>query len=389
MDQEKKQSETVYRWNYDLQEAENKKNDTRTRTRSAVTFAVVMTLVFAIFLSVLGAVLAVVWRNGGGSAVNVVTPGDVTAVAESVSPATVLITGSSAAGVGYGTGFFLRSDGYIATNYHVIAGFEDELTVTLYQGRTMEAKVIGYYDIADLAVIKIEGTGYPVAPIGDSDALHVGETAVAVGNPGGVDASWSTSSGIISALDRIITVDDVAKGMIAELRMIQTTAPLNPGNSGGPLCNGRGEVIGIATRKMSEYEGIGLCIPINGAMELLNAIMENGNADGVVSKVSRARPTIGITCGSVVEGAHVYGKEYNLVAEATGILVSTVERGSGAYQKLLPGDIITAMDGITVTDLSEMTELLYRYRRGDRVVFTVQRESLVIELTVSLGVDLE
>jgi serine protease Do len=220
--------------------------------------------------------------------------------------------------------------------------------------------------------------------IGDSATIAVGDVAIAVGNPSGATGAWSTTQGIISSLNREVTVSQ--NGQIEELTMLQTDAPVNPGNSGGPLCNDRGEVIGIVTRKLNDYEGMGLAIPINGAMEILTAIVEKGTAEGVQSSISKTRPTIGISVLNVVEGtkfSDINGKAYT--ADKTGVAVVGIEKASSAYGKLQLGDIITAIDDKPIQDQDDLKQALYGYKRGDRAEITFWREGKSKTVRIVLG----
>lgn len=369
----------MYRWSYGEQIAYDNAQGQKQKKRGVAVYAIVMTAVFLACFALLCGVL--IWYHDADANHGGMTT---TEVAEAVSPSTVLIYASSSTYYGYGTGFFIGSDGYIATNYHVVQAREN-IEVTLYSGEVLEAELVGYSAPDDLAVLKIKGSGYPAARIGNSDALRVGDVAIAIGNPSGTDASWTTTQGIISALNREVTVTQA--GTIEELTMIQTDAPVNPGNSGGPLCNDRGEVIGVVTRKMSDYEGIGLAIPINGAMEILNAIVKTGSADGVQSSISKVRPTIGIGVREVKKGeTYQYDtKGAVFTAERDGVWVVTVDATGAAYGKLQVHDIIIAMDGKTVTTQADLTALLYEHSVGDEVTFTVWRSGEAVSVRVKLG----
>ncbi len=369
-----------YYWDYGEQLAHDTKSAKKQRRRGIAVYATVMSVFFLACIAVL--VAALVWF--GATPAGKLTAGSMTTadVAEAVNPAVVLIYGSSADSYGYGTGFFIREDGYIATNAHVVQG-RTYISVTLFSGEELEAEVVGASTADDLAVLKIKGNGYPVVRIGDSDKLRVGDRAIAIGNPSGADAPWTTTQGIISALDREVTVEGAAS--IEELTMIQTDAPVNPGNSGGPLCNDRGEVIGVVTRKMSSYESIGLAIPINGAMEILDAIVKTGSADGVQSSISKVRPTIGIT-GATITAEDTYilgGKE--IVAGRDGVIVSTVDDNGAAAGILQIADIIIAIDGKTVADMDALREILYSHKVGDRVSITVWRNNAEKTVQIVLG----
>lgn len=376
-----------YRWDYETQYATDRKNTERKRSRGALTYTLTMAISFGLCLAILIGVVALTLTPeellASGLPSN--EPQSIVDVADKSLASTVLIMGVSAQRRGYGTGFFIREDGYIVTNCHVVQGYERSLSVQLYNGKTYPATVVGYYDVDDIAVIKIEGTGFPALPIGNSDAVRVGETAISLGNPGGDAAPWSVTSGIISALNRPVVVDDVREGMIIELKMLQTTAPLSPGNSGGPILNAHGEVIGVVTRRLAELDSIGLALPINGVMEIVDAIIKNGNADGVVSQISRMRPLLGINCSSIKKGDTFTLSGYRGEAKANGVLVHSVNENSGAYGVLQAGDVILAIDGVRVESMEAMTELLFLYDRGDEVTVHIARGENEQEERITLG----
>ncbi len=366
----------IYRWNYAEQKAFDEQASQKARRRGGMTYAIVMTVAFLACFVLLAGLL--IW-NEVGARLGLGDPLTAVEVAEEVKPATVLIYSKNSKGYSYGTGFFIREDGYIATNYHVVGGF-DEITVTLLDSSVYTATVVGYSESDDLAVLKIRGSNYPTVRLGNSDAVRVGETAIAIGHPSGANAAWTTTQGIISALNRQVEVAGEGSGA-KRMTMLQTDAPVNPGNSGGPLCNDRGEVIGIVTRKASDYEGMGMAIPINGAMEILNAIIKDGNADGVNSSVSTVRPTVGITCRAVDKGDVLDDGSYATVA---GIYVSEVSVASGAYGVIKAGDIITALDGKAIRTPDALSAQLYNYRAGDTVTFLVMRAGVEHSLEITL-----
>lgn len=384
---EPKNEDYRYRWNYGDQCAWENQNQKKIKSRGAWIYALVMVSVFASCLALLVGVL--VWYHEDEPTDQMPPASEnnalwtVAEVSERVTPSTVLIYASASSTSGYGTGFFIRSDGYIATNYHVVQN-KRNIQVTLYSGESVDAKLIAYSQPDDLAVLKIAGTNYPTVTIGDSDALRVGELAIAIGNPSGKDASWTTTHGIISALERGVTV--TGNGTIEEMAMIQTDAPVNPGNSGGPLCNAKGEVIGIVTRKLSDYEGIGFAIPINGAMKILNTIVETGSADGIESTLTKVRPTIGIKVYDIEKGETYQdsrGNEYT--AEKSGVMISSVERNGSAYGILQAGDIIIGMNDQTVQNQNDLLEILYRHEVGDEVSITVWRLGEAATFKLRLG----
>lgn len=373
----------TYRWDYSEQVAYDNEQKNKKKRKGILVYAVVMTVFFALCLALLAA--TVIWY-GNGNMISGNSHGaalTTTQVAELVNPSTVLIYASKSSTYGYGTGFFIRENGYIATNAHVVEGCSF-ISVTLYSGEVLEAELIGSSTADDLAVLKVKGSEYPVVRIGDSDALRVGETAIAIGNPSGADAPWTTTQGIISALNREVTVEGSAS--IEELTMIQTDAPVNPGNSGGPLCNDRGEVIGVVTRKLTAYESIGLAIPINGAMEILNAIVETGSADGVHSSISKERPTIGITGGTIAKGDKYSLGGVMYSAEKDGVIVSSVDPYGAAANVLKVADIIIAFNGEAIKDMDTLIGMLYEHKIGDAVSITVWRDGNEVTVSVILGI---
>ena len=388
-----RQPTCVYRWDYSEQSAYEQKKCKKEKRGSAVAFAFGMAFAFLAVLGLLVAVLLFrdsgVGRRSSGVAENVAG-----AVAEQVSPATVLVYASGELTGGFGTGFFVRSDGYLVTNYHVVrnASF---ISVQLYESKkTIEAKLIGFSEDDDIAVLRVSGSGFPTVTIGNSDSIAVGDVAIAIGNPGGTDAAWTTTQGIISLPERKITVQATSK--IIEMNVIQTDTAVNPGNSGGPLCNDRGEVIGIVTRKMVDsatesstvyYEGIGFALPINGSMELVNAIIRTGNADSVNSKVTNVRPRMGIQCSNIQKGESFRIGTASYEAPETGVLVGSVTAHTAVWKSLYAGDIIVSIDNIRTETKEKLVEELSKRKVGERVEFAFYRpgESELQKVTITLG----
>lgn len=303
-------------------------------------------------------------------------------IAEMVKPSVVLIEGATNTATSLGTGFFLTADGYIATNHHIIES-AIQIRVTLYDGTVLDAKLIGYRAEDDLAIIKVAGKNYPPVKIGDSNILKAGDIAIAIGNPSGADGGWSTTQGIISATNRIISVEEAA--YFSELKMIQTDAPVNPGNSGGPLCNDAGEVIGIVTRKKTDYEGMGYAIPMNEAMLTLQAIMD-GKIDGFVSSVSKSRPKIGVTGVEITKGEKFTLGEDEYTAPVAGFFVIEISPNTGAYGIVEIGDIICGVNGVTVSDFESFKTELYKCYVGQKVTFELYRRNQKMTVEITLGV---
>ena len=274
---------------------------------------------------------------------------------------------------GAGSGFIISEDGYIITNYHVIEG-ATSIKVTLNNGETYDAKLVGGEELNDVAVLKVDGvTGLKPVVIGDSDDLVVGETVCTIGNALG-SLSFSQTSGGVSATDRSITMSD---GTI--INMIQTDCTINSGNSGGPLFDSYGRVVGITSAKYSNngdsssasIEGIGFAIPINDVISIVTDYMQYGYVTG--------RPSMGVTVATVEE------EHQQLFGWPAGVYVNSVESGSCAETAgMKQGDIITKLGDTEVTSVAELTSAKNQYRAGDSVVVTVFRSGEQLELTLIL-----
>lgn len=274
-----------------------------------------------------------------------------------------------------GSGFIATSDGYIVTNYHVIAdaytgGYK--VSVMLYNGDKYDAKIVGVEEASDIAVLKIAATGLTPATLGDSDKIQVGETVYAIGNPLG-ELSFSMTSGMVSALDRDITTQDQTTGQTTTNNMFQIDAAVNEGNSGGPVYDNKGEVVGIVTAKYSStgVEGLGFAIPINDVSDIVNQLIKNGYVSG--------KANFGITVTTVdstvaqyynmVEGAYVYAVTSGSCSDKAGIKV---------------GDIITMIDKTKIASSSELTNAKKKYKAGDTVTLKVYRSGSYQDIKVTL-----
>ena len=295
-----------------------------------------------------------------------------------VSPSVVAITTEQMSGSqtwfggyyvqsGAGSGVIISQDGYILTCAHVVDG-ATSVKVQLQNGETYDASIVGSDATSDIAVLKIEATGLTPAVIGDSDALAVGETVVAVGNPLGT-LSNTVTDGIISALNREVTVED------NDMTLLQTNASISPGNSGGGLFNANGELIGIVNAKSSysEAEGIGFAIPIDQAMEVAQQLIENGAV---------IRPALGVKILDVMDA----NTANQLGVSATGVYVVEVTAGGGAEAAgVQVGDRIIAVDDTAVSSSNSVKSYLADKQVGDTVNLQVEREGKVLTLTVTLG----
>jgi len=307
--------------------------------------------------------------SSGNSSGGVASSNAINKVAEIVGPAVVgiVISGNTTSPLttdSYsGSGIIINSNGYIVTNNHVIEGAAN-ITVKLSSGKSLAAKVVGADSRSDLAVIKIDAVNLPVAKLGDSSQVKVGDLAVAIGNPLGEEFAGTVTSGIISALNRTIQYDG------SVYRVLQTDAAINPGNSGGALCNKDGEVIGINSLKIGasdNAEGMGFAISINEAKTIIDSLMSTG-------KVSR--PYLGIYGATVVAGNN----------SVEGVYVKEVVAGSGAYDAgIQPTDIITELDGQKVKEFDEISTVMDKHKVGDMIACKIQRGAKTITVNITLS----
>lgn len=269
-----------------------------------------------------------------------------------------------------GSGFILTEDGYILTNYHVIED-SSSITVTLYDGSSYEAQLIGYDENNDIAVLKVEAEGLTPVVLGNSDNMNVGDTVVAIGNPLG-ELTFSLTSGAVSALNRNVTMSN---GL--SMNLIQTDCAINSGNSGGALFNLYGEVIGITNAKYSSSSGsgasidnIGFAIPVNSIQDIVTSIIEKGYI---------ASPYIGVYIANVSQEAINYGLPQGAA------VMSVVEDSPAEQAGLAANDIVTAVNGTTITDRNGLSEIVGNSSAGDQLTLTVYRQGEIIELTVEVG----
>ena len=273
---------------------------------------------------------------------------------------------------GQGSGFLIDKSGILLTNSHVVNG-ADKVTVTLKDGRTFEGKVRGFDEVTDLAVVKINGTDLPVAPLGDSDQISVGDWAIAVGNPLGLDNT--VTLGIVSTLHR----SSAQIGMSDKrLDFIQTDAAINPGNSGGPLLNDRGEVIGINTAIRADAMGIGFAIPINKAKSIKDALAKGETIP---------HPYIGVQMTTLTpEIAKQNNSDPNSafeVPEINGVIVVRVLPNTpAAIAGIRRGDVITQINGEPVKTAEELQNFVEKSRIGQSLKVQVQRGAQTQQLAI-------
>ena len=306
------------------------------------------------------------------------TAANLVGVINAVNPSVVAVTteqmvtsnfwGGQQVVSGAGSGVIFTADGYIITNNHVIEGAQ-QIKVKLSDDTEYTAKLIGTDSQSDIAVLKIDATGLTPAVLGDSDSVQVGELSIAVGNPLGTLSNTATD-GIISGLDREVTVQGNT------MRLMQTSAAVSPGNSGGGLFNANGELVGIVNAKSTgEYaEGLGFAIPINTAKQVAQDLIENGYVTG--------RPALGITVISISDAqtAMQYG------VSSFGVYVQSVTSGSGADKAgMKVGDRIVSVGSQLVESTSDVTNALKDLNAGDVVEVQVDRSRELMTLNITLG----
>ena len=283
-----------------------------------------------------------------------------------VNPSVVTVLAQLDGSVSVGTGVIFRSDGYILTNHHVLAGGRD-CSITLDTGQSYEARYVAGDERNDLAVLKVELTGLPAATFGDSDQLAVGDRVYAIGNPLGVELRGTLTDGIVSAINRDVWVDG------RTMTLIQTNAALNSGNSGGPLINAYGQVVGINTIKMSSsysnIEGLGFAIPSASIRRLVNDLLTYGEV--------QPEPTFGVTVNQLGTW---------LEEDLRGIQVIDVTAGSAAdLAGIRTGDFILSAAGTPVNSSQDLLRVRRGLYVGDQVTMEIWRDGQRLEVTLELN----
>lgn len=302
---------------------------------------------------------------------------DITQISESAAPSVVAITteivqrGSfmqQSVSQGAGSGVIITKDGYIISNNHVVSG-ATSIKVTLNDNTEYDATLIGTDATNDIAVLKIDADDLTVAAIADSDKLKVGEDVIAIGNPLGT-LGGTVTEGILSATSRNITIDNV------DMTLLQTSAAVNPGNSGGGLFNASGELIGIVNAKVSssDVEGIGFAIPSNQAIEIAEQIIANGG-------FATGNYTLGITMVEITSDEQL--QQYNL--DEAGIYVYSVVSGSDAEKAgFKSGDRLVSINGTKITDSSKAKSLIKDSKKGDKLKIVVERDGKEKTFTIEV-----
>lgn len=317
--------------------------------------------------------------------VTVTDTGIADAVEKVYNAVVIVSTYKDDAYIASGTGFVYKKDGnkyYILTNHHVIDG-GNKVTITFTDGKVVETKVVGSDQYSDIAVLSMESKDeLTVASLGKNDNSRVGDTTFAVGAPLDSAYSWTVTRGILSGKDRLVEVSlNNSRNNDYIMKVLQTDAAINSGNSGGPLCNSNGEVIGITSLKLvsSGVEGMGFAIPIEDA---------TSKAEQIINGENVSYPYIGISMLDVakVYTSYQYAELIQKSGVSSGVIVASVEKGSPASKgKLETNDIITKIDGKDVKNVAYLRYYLYQYKVGDTIIITVNRDGKTKELSVTLA----
>lgn len=322
-----------------------------------------------------GVTINQITQSDGGNKIEVRDVSDVVKVAKPSVVEIVTETLSSGNSIfgqyvsqGAGSGVIMSSDGYIITNNHVIDG-ASTIEVTTDDGKTYPATLIGKDAQTDLAIIKVDAADLVPAQFGDSTTLEVGDAAIAIGNPLG-SLGGTVTTGIISALDREITIDGTT------MTLLQTDAAINPGNSGGGLFDANGYLIGIVNAKTSStgIEGLGFAIPISGAVDIINELIQNGAVT--------TRAALNVSLQDVTGSSGMFGTP----SRNEGVyIVQVVEGGAAANAGLQTGDQIIEFDGQSVTTSAEVKKILSQHSAGDVVNMKIDRNGQQIDVDITLG----
>lgn len=394
---------TVYRWNYDESLAAEKEKKKKRSGKGAVIYAAVISVAFILCFAALVFTLLfdpyfvdknaepsgdtltetvvrveerVVYIREADSESGVLTTQE---IYDKCLPSTVsLIVSNGTQTSGTGSGFFVTSDGYIATANHVVEGMSS-VKVIMSNGEMHEAKIIDGNEYTDIAVIKIDRKNCPAIKIGSSDSLLVGDDVVAIGTPASTDFAGSMAKGCVSYKNRMLKIyNESGTAVEKKMRLIQTDALVNPGNSGCPLINDRGEFVGIVTMKLNStyYEGMCFALPSDAAMPIVNAMIKGESYEALLGEISVKPAVLGIS------GENVKITE----GEIYGIKISAFSSNKyDASSKLQKGDVITKMDGIAVASITEMRLLLDKKLPGESVELTFYRDGQYMTASVTLG----
>lgn len=272
---------------------------------------------------------------------------------------------------GMGTGIIVSEDGYVLTNQHLARKVGGKVTVNLDNGKSLQGKVLWTEEDIDLAIVKINEENLQPADLGDSDKIRIGDDVMAIGNPLGVEFQRTTTNGIVSGVNRTLTFDENGETVFME-DLIQTDASINSGNSGGPLINSSGEVIGINTVKITSAEGIGFAVPINVVVPVINKFISNGKfKEATLGILAYDKEIVKYTKSniSVEDGIYVVGLTKNGPAEKAGIKEK---------------DVLVSIDGVKLEKVMDLREYIYTKEPGDEVSLIINRNNKIEDIKVRL-----
>lgn len=373
-------------WSFSEQVKADKAAQKKKGRRGALVYAIIMTCLFAVCFALL-AVLLITGFGTDKNVVQVTTDGASLAdLVDSVIDSVVTVVVAKDGGTGFGSGFVYTDDGYIITNYHVIDKAKS-IKVMCTDGRELPAELIDGDELSDVAVILVRNLGLSPLAIGDSDALRVGEDVIAIGTPVDTDYAGTVTKGIVSGTKRTVRVYESSGLLEKTMEMIQTDTTLNHGNSGGPLLNMRGEVVGINTMKYYASDAgdtLYFSIQINDAVAIADDIIEDGKYSG-----NKGSATQGVQLG--IQGGTVYRGVETQVAvgvvitpEVDGVYISAVTEGYPAHGKIEAGDIIVSFGGVKTETIEELRAELFKHKVGDTVTVEVWRNGQIISVEVTL-----
>jgi len=303
------------------------------------------------------------------------TPLTTSEIYSTLSPSVVVIVAENSKGVSLGTGVIMSKDGYIITNNHVIAGC-DSIYIVAVDNFAYDAKIVGTDSDSDLALLKVDADGMAFIPaeFGNSDNVVIGEDIVCIGTPYGIEYSYTISKGIISGIRNSVYVNN------RKFQLLQTDAALNPGNSGGPIINQYGQVIGIVCSKImtdgtDDYEGLGFAIPTKHVSTMINGFLDG--------EIPEGKPILGLTVIYIDEAT---AKENDMVA---GAYVMSIDTDCSAYKRgLIAGDIITKLNGKTFTSTDGFVKEKDKFKAGDSIDIEYWRDGRTYNISVILMEDM-
>lgn len=382
-------------WNFAIQAEEDRKKAKKRGATGALVYAIIMTCLFAVCFAVL-AVLLITGNNEitdedhdddkdeitQRPPAQILDPTNLPDLVDSVKDGVVTVYTN----LGFGTGFVYTDDGYIITNFHVIDGVK-KITVICTDGRELDAKLIDGDELSDVAVIYVKDLGIPKLAVGNSDLLRVGEEVIAIGTPNDTEYAGTVTKGIISGVKRKVRVYEEEGYLNKTMEMIQTDTTLNHGNSGGPLINMSGEVIGINTMKYYASDAgdtLYFSIPINDAAEIADDIIKNGKYSGDKGSASQG-VQLGISGTTAVKGETIRIDQMTSVTpEVDGVLIVAVNEGYAAYGKLEMFDIVVSFDGVPTKTIDGLRAELFKHKVGDTVTLEVWRDGKTVTVDITL-----